>query len=305
MTVIRVNKNKNYTCMSNAHLRDKRLSLKAKGLLSMVLTLPDAWKYSIRGLASICKESAGCISTVLNELEEAGYLERSQLRDESGRLSEMEYIFSETPNKDNSPTEESALPCTEIPHTDSPCTENPDTVDPDTDNPNTEIPCTENAAQSNTYVSTTDQSTTDQSITDQSIIDPIKNPSINTQPSEEQIQLAYAELIRENIDLEMLMREFPEDIAILESLYSLMLELVLSKQKEIVISGKGYPLDLVKSKLLKLKAGHIRTVMNGLKENLPRIRYQKKYMTTVLFNALNTAAKQERIERERILRKET
>ena len=105
--------------------------------------------------------------------------------------------------------------------------------------------------------------------------------------------------------METLIREFPEDIGILESLYSLMLELVLSKQKEIVISGKSYPPDLVKSKLLKLKAGHIRTVMNGLKENLPRIRYQKKYMTTVLFNALNTTAKQERIERERILRKET
>ena len=247
--------------------------------MSLVLTLPDAWKYSIRGLASICKESAGCISTVLNELEEAGYLERSQLRDESGRLSEMEYIFSETPSRDTSLTEESAPPCTKIPHTDSPCTENPDT-----DNPHTE-----NAAQSNT----------DQSNTNQSIIDPIKNPSINTQPSEEQIQMAYAELIRENIDMETLMREFPEDIGILESLYSLMLELVLSKQKEIVISGKNYPPDLVKSKLLKLKASHIRTVMNGLKENLPRIRYQKKYMTTVLFNVLNTAAKQERIERVR------
>ena len=80
MSVIRVNKNRNYTCMSNEHLQDKNLSLKAKGLLSLVLTLPDAWKYSIRGLASICKESAGCISTVLNELEEAGYLERSQMR---------------------------------------------------------------------------------------------------------------------------------------------------------------------------------------------------------------------------------
>ena len=95
--------------MSNVHLRDTSLSLKAKGLLSLVLTLPDVWKYSIRGLASICKESAGCISTVLNELEEAGYPERSQLRDESGRLSEMEYIFSETPSRDTSLTEESAL----------------------------------------------------------------------------------------------------------------------------------------------------------------------------------------------------
>lgn len=295
MSVIRVNKNRNYTCMSNEHLQDKNLSLKAKGLLSLVLTLPDAWKYSIRGLASICKESAGCISAVLNELEEAGYLKRSQLRDESGRLSEMEYIFSESPCADNSLTEQSAPPYTEIPHTDSPCTEKPDAV-----NPNTEIPCMGNAAQSNT-----NQSTTNQSITDQSIINPIKNPSINTQPSEEQIQMAYAELIRDNIDLETLMREFPENIGILENLYSLMLELVLSKQKEIVISGKSYPPDLVKSKLLKLKAGDIRTVMNGLKENLPRIRYQKKYMTTVLFNALNTTAKQERIGRERGLGKKT
>lgn len=94
MSVIRTVKNENYTTMCNTHLRDKNLSLKAKGLLSMMLSLPDKWHYSVKGLEGICKESKNTINSVLNELEDNNYLVRRR-RYCNGKISEWEYIIFE------------------------------------------------------------------------------------------------------------------------------------------------------------------------------------------------------------------
>lgn len=94
MAVIRTIKNENYTIMCNTHLRDKNLSLKAKGLLSMMLSLPDKWHYSVKGLEGICKESKNTINSVLNELEDNNYLVRRR-RYCNGKISEWEYIIFE------------------------------------------------------------------------------------------------------------------------------------------------------------------------------------------------------------------
>lgn len=94
MSVIRTIKNDNYTTMCNTHLRDKNLSLKAKGLLSMMLSLPDKWHYSVKGLEGICKESKNTINSVLNELEDNNYLVRRR-RYCNGKISEWEYIIFE------------------------------------------------------------------------------------------------------------------------------------------------------------------------------------------------------------------
>ena len=126
MAVFRVEKNANYTTMCNYHLRDQTLSLKAKGLLSMLLSLPDTWHYSVRGLAAISLEGVDGILTALKELETHGYLERRQLRQPNGRLGQTEYVIFEKPR---------LQPCM-----DSPCTEKPYTVNPDTDTPVTENP---------------------------------------------------------------------------------------------------------------------------------------------------------------------
>lgn len=130
VAVIRVEKNRNFTTMSNYHLRDKELSLKAKGLLSQILSLPDEWDYSVRGLASICLEGKDCIVATLKELENKGYLVRKQLRDVNGRLSGIEYIIYETPPE--------------------PCTEKPDAVKQDTVRPNEAEPYAETPPQLNT-----------------------------------------------------------------------------------------------------------------------------------------------------------
>lgn len=100
MAVFRVKKNKNFTTMCNIHLRDKNMSLKAKGMLSIFLSLPDEWHYSVKGLAEICQEGPDCIRSVLKELEAAGYLRRRRTRRDNGQLGDAEYLIYETPQHD-------------------------------------------------------------------------------------------------------------------------------------------------------------------------------------------------------------
>ena len=127
MAVFRVEKTKDFTIMSNYHLRDKNLSLKAKGLLSQMLSLPEEWDYTLAGLAHINKESKDAIRTTILELEKAGYITRHQTTTEGGRFGSNEYVIRERP----------------LPH--EPLTENPTTVDPQT-----AAPLTENPTQLNT-----------------------------------------------------------------------------------------------------------------------------------------------------------
>ena len=91
MAVFRIERTRDYTVMSNHHLRDKALSLKSKGLLSMMLSLPEDWNYTTRGLAKICKEGVDAIGGAMREPEAARYIVRHQLRDQQGHISEHEY----------------------------------------------------------------------------------------------------------------------------------------------------------------------------------------------------------------------
>lgn len=93
MAVIRVNKTKNYTVMSNHHFKNKEMSLKAKGLLSLILSLPDTWDYSIAGLVAICKESESSVVSALNELKSMGYLVVKKLYPNETKSGRIEYIY--------------------------------------------------------------------------------------------------------------------------------------------------------------------------------------------------------------------
>lgn len=128
MAVFRIERTRDYTVMSNHHLRNGKLSLKAKGLLSMMLSLPEDWNYTTRGLAKICKEGVDAIGGALRELETAGYIVRHQLRDRQGRISDTEYVIYEQPQPKN-------------PDTPQPDTASPDTGKPDMDKP--DIKCTQ------------------------------------------------------------------------------------------------------------------------------------------------------------------
>ena len=125
MAVFRVEKNKGYTVMSNHHLRNKELTLKAKGLLSQMLSLPENWDYTLAGLSHINKESIDAIRTAVLELEKAGYIERSQGRDAKGKMTAITYTIYEQPQS----------PVLENPTSDKPVLENPTTDKPTSDNP--------------------------------------------------------------------------------------------------------------------------------------------------------------------------
>ena len=134
MAVFRIEKTRDYTVMSNHHLRNAGLSLKSKGLLSMMLSLPENWNYTTRGLAKICKEGTDSIGSALKELERAGYIVRNRLRDSKGKIVDVEYVIYETPHP---------------PDTGQPCEDEPDTACPDTENPDMDNPCLENRPQLN------------------------------------------------------------------------------------------------------------------------------------------------------------
>ena len=115
MSVFRVEKNKGYTVMSNHHLRNHTLSLKAKGLLSQMLSLPDDWDYTLQGLAQINKESIDAIREAMRELERAGYIKRSRERDGRGCLRGTVYTIYEQPHAEPTPEEPTqALPTLDI-----------------------------------------------------------------------------------------------------------------------------------------------------------------------------------------------
>ena len=126
MAVFRVEKNSGYTVMSNHHLRNRNLSLKAKGLLSQMLSLPEDWDYTLQGLARINRESIDAIRQAIRELEQAGYIQRSRERDEKGRLRGADYVIFELPQ----PIPASVSPTLENPTLENPTQENPTLENP-------------------------------------------------------------------------------------------------------------------------------------------------------------------------------
>ena len=133
MSIFRVEHNTGFTVMSNYHLRDKNLSLKAKGLLSQMLSLPEEWDYTFAGLSFINREKIDAVREAIKELENAGYIVRTRERDEKGRLKGTEYVIYERPQQEN------------------PEVENPASENPTLDNPTLEKPTLENPTQLNTY----------------------------------------------------------------------------------------------------------------------------------------------------------
>ena len=136
MAVFRVEKNNGYTVMSNHHLRNRALSLKAKGLLSQMLSLPEDWDYTLQGLARINRESIDAIRQAIRELEQAGYIQRSRERDEKGRLRGADYVIFELPQ----PVPASVSPTLENPTLENPTQENPTLENPTLENPTLENP---------------------------------------------------------------------------------------------------------------------------------------------------------------------
>ena len=144
-TIFRVEKSGNFTIMSNVHLKDKRLSLRAAGLLSKILSLPPEWDFTLSGLAKITSDGVDSVRSAIRELEKFGYITRKQLRDERGRMSQNEYHVYEDPkqNPDFSGQTDKKFLC------------EPSTVSPSAVNPTTDTYYILNTNKLNTYSSIT------------------------------------------------------------------------------------------------------------------------------------------------------
>ena len=271
MSVFRVEKTKGYTVMSNHHLRNHTLSLKAKGLLSQMLSLPDDWDYTLQGLAQINKESIDAIREAVRELERAGYIKRSRERDERGCLRGTVYTIYEQPHAGPTPEE-------------------PTQEKPTLEKPMLEKPTLENPMQLNTEsTKKRKRQSKDSSITD-SIPFHSGFPDAPTQKRTETKESfeSYRELILENIDYDVLASDPHVDREQLDEIVDLLQETVCSTRSQIRVAGNDYPSEVVRSKLLKLNGEHIRFVMDCLKQNTTRIRNIRQYLLAALFNAPST-----------------
>ena len=269
MAVFRVEKNKGYTVMSNHHLRNKELSLKAKGLLSQMLSLPEDWDYTLAGLSLINREKIDAIREAVRELENAGYIQRSRERDEKGCLRGTTYVIYEQP--------------------------------PKLDLPTLEKPTLENPTQLNKELLKTNLPTKEKLNTDISSTHSIPFHSLNPSPLEDAAQpperkrkeatdaySVYEEIIKDNIEYDYLIQDRYLDRDRIEEILALILETVCTKRKTIRIAGDDYPAELVKARFMKLNSEHIRFVLDCMQENTTKIRNIKQYMKAALFNAPST-----------------
>jgi len=266
MAVFRVERNTGYTVMSNHHLRNKELSLKAKGLLSQMLSLPEDWDYTLSGLSFINRESIDAIRTAVWELEKAGYITRRQGRDEKGKMTAIEYTIYEQPQPP--------------PELEKPILENPTADNPVLENPTTDNPTLENPTQLNKDIQKTDLSKKEKSNIDLSnthsipILSPNPSPlgQDAAEPERKRKEAAdaysvYEEIIKDNIEYDHLVAYSRVDKDLLDEIVSLILETVCTKRKTIRIAGDDHPAELVKAKFMKLNSSHIEFVFDCMKEN--------------------------------------
>ena len=269
MAVFRIEKTRDYTVMSNYHLRDMSLSLKAKGLLSLMLSLPENWDYTMKGLARICKDGIDSISGGIRELEAHGYLIRARVRSANGQLGSIEYTILEQP-KTPSPTQE------------KPIRENPVQANPMLDAPIQENPAQLNKEESSNYPLKTDLSITQES-------SPIlSSPPVPRERSGQDGMRkweSYRALILENIEYDVLSQNVQLDKDRLDELVELMVDTVCSNREMIRIAGDDYPAEVVKSRFLKIDSSHIEYVLERMRENTTYVRNIKKYLLAALYNA--------------------
>ncbi len=302
MAVFRIDKTRDYTVMANFHLRDISLSLKAKGLLSLMLSLPENWDYTTKGLARICKDGVDSICATVKELEKAGYVQRRRLRDDLGRLAEVEYTIlekpiipapEEKPPKREKPVQvepqepEAVSSQPETPKRENPVLDNPVLVSPVLDSPKLDSPEQaspelENPAQLNTNTSSKEKINTDLSNTHSFF--PSAEETCNSGRTERRITSGD---IRAQIEYEIMVQRYRRDQ--LDELVEIMLEVALNRSPTIRIGRDAeYPTYFVQERFRKINALHIEKVMDGIAENRTRVYNTKAYLMAALFNSVST-----------------
>jgi len=278
--------------MCNYHLRDKTLSLKAKGLLSMMLSMPEEWNFSTRGLAAICKEGVEAVGNALKELEKAGYMVRRQLRGADGRITDTEYIIYEKPQAQEPPEPETSPDITP----DEPGPSPADTVDPDTDLPDTISPDTDSPYPGNPDVVSPDAENRPELNIKKSRIKKLNTygsniPSIvpPCPPAAEGRNevLEKRNEIREQIEYDLITN--PCNREQVDEFVEIMLEVALAKSPTMKIGRNAeYPTALVQQRFELINSGHIEKVLDAIRENTTRVWNTRAYLLAALFNAPST-----------------
>ena len=274
MAVFRVEKTRNYTVMSNHHLRDKSLSLKAKGLLSQMLSLPEEWDYTTRGLARICKDGVDSICATVRELEGAGYIVRERERHADGTLGGIEYTILEQPRGMDAPKRENPVQAENA--GDAPKRAFPEQVKPVLGKPEQENP-----AQLNIEEQSKKELNTDLTKSFPSFLRERKF----AQEDELERRNSYRAQIMTNVDYNYLVGYTEVDRARLDELVGLMLDTVCSTKPTLRVAGEELPAEVVRSRLLKLTGAHLLYVLDCVRENTTDVRHVKLYLLTALYNA--------------------
>lgn len=281
MPVFRVEKSRDFTVMSNHHLRNRNMSLRAKGLLSLMLSLPEDWDYTLKGLASISMEGVDAIRTVIRELEALGYLERRRKRNEKGQLKDAEYIIHERPIENMNQKQEPQQPMFTQPTPHEPISENP-VLDK---------PVSEGTTQLNTKELNTKELNTDVS----------KYPSINNADNRERLGKLNAkrwmdrynenkELVKENIDFEYLC--LYHERGVVKNIVNIMAEVLTVDRESYVIEGEVYPGVLIQERFKEVDHGIMDAFLFNFEKHTGKIHNMKSYLITSLFNTLSTSAAQ-------------
>lgn len=276
MAIYRVKRTRDYTVMSNHHLKDRELSLKAKGLLSMILSLPDEWNYTLHGLAAISKEGVDAIGSAVRELEKAGYVIRRQLRGANGRISDTEYTIYEQPYKSD----------VEVSNLNEPHMGNPDMVEP----------AAETTAELNMQEETTQRENTNRVNTEGSNTHSFSRSVGDAERQEKktarrtdglrEIQ-ALRDRIRERIGYAYIANA--ENRQQVDELVELMLEVGLTKSPVIKLGrDMEYPAAYVQERFGKIGQLHIEKVLAGIEENVTQVKNTRAYLLATLFNAPST-----------------
>jgi len=298
MAIFRVEKTRDYTVMSNHHLKNIRISLRAKGLLSIMLSLPENWDYTLKGLARISLEGVDAIRMAIKELEAEGYIVRSRVRNEKGQLTESEYVIYEKPVS-NPPAQEEPVqeepmqvePMQVEPMQEKPMLENPIQAKPILGEPTLEKSMQLNINILNTKLLNTKLLNT--KLLNTNISNPIlSNPSTQQNSRDGNgldriaVRERYQSVILENLDYEILCQR--EDKERLDEIVELMLDTVCTSKNSVRIAGDDYPAEVVRSRLLKLSSEHIEYVFDAMKKNTTHVRNIRQYLLAALFNASAT-----------------
>ncbi|MDY2557631.1 MAG: DUF6017 domain-containing protein [Candidatus Faecousia sp.] len=293
MAVFRIEKNKNYTVMANYHLRDISLSLKAKGLLSLMLSLPEGWDYTTKGLACICKDGVDSICSTVKELEKAGYVQRRRLRNELGHLTEIEYTILEKPvrpsSSENLPQPDNSAntgtpPNREKPVLGYPVLDNPEQAFPEQASPAQDEPEQEKPAQLNIQESITEKSITDLSSKDSffpsgALLENRQAPLTDGRTERERI--------REQIEYEIMRDRYSREQ--IDELVEIMLEVSMNRSPTIRIGRDSeYATAYVQDRFSRITSMHIERVCDGIRDNHTQVRNTKAYLLAALFNAVST-----------------